>query len=41
MMALLVLFGGALGSGGLLAALTWEGVLYGLLALFIVRPGPA
>ncbi len=38
MMALLVLFGGALGSGGLLAALTWEGVLYGLLALFIVRP---
>ncbi len=38
MMALLVLFGGALGSGGLLAALTWQGALYGLLALFLVRP---
>jgi NhaP-type Na+/H+ or K+/H+ antiporter len=39
MMALLVIFGGALTKGGLLDALTWEGVLFGLLAVFVVRPG--
>jgi NhaP-type Na+/H+ or K+/H+ antiporter len=38
MMALLVGFGGALASGVLLRALTWEGVAFGLAALFIVRP---
>ena len=38
MMALLVLFGGALSAGGLLGALTWPGVVFGLLALFLVRP---
>ena len=38
MMALLVLFGGALADGGLLDALTWEGVVFGLLAVFVVRP---
>ena len=38
MMALLVLFGGAMADGGLLRALNWEGVAFGLLALFVVRP---
>ncbi len=38
MMALLVAFGGALTDGGLLEALSWEGVAFALLALFIVRP---
>jgi len=38
MMVLLVAFGGALTSGGLFRALTWEGVAFGLAALFIVRP---
>jgi NhaP-type Na+/H+ or K+/H+ antiporter len=38
MMALLVGFGGALASGVLLRALTWEGVAFGLAALFIIRP---
>jgi len=38
MMALLVTFGGALSDGGLLQALTWQGVVFGLLALFVVRP---
>ncbi|KAA2237784.1 cation:proton antiporter [Salinarimonas soli] len=38
MMALLVLFGGALTDGGLLGALTWSGAAFGLLALFVVRP---
>jgi len=38
MMALLVAFGGALSTGGLLGALSWEGIAFGLIALFIVRP---
>lgn len=38
MMALLVAFGGALWAGGLLHALRWDGVAFGLLALFVVRP---
>jgi sodium/hydrogen antiporter len=38
MMALLVIFGGALTTGGLLNALTWQGALFGVLALFFVRP---
>jgi NhaP-type Na+/H+ or K+/H+ antiporter len=38
MMALLVVFGGALTAGGLLDALSWEGVVFGLLAIFLVRP---
>lgn len=38
MMALLVLFGGAIASGGLLDALTWNSLAYALLAIFIVRP---
>ncbi len=38
MMILLVLFGGAIASGGLLDALTWSSVAYALLAIFIVRP---
>jgi NhaP-type Na+/H+ or K+/H+ antiporter len=37
MMALLVLFGGAL-AGGLLAPLTWAGAAAALLFLFVVRP---
>ena len=37
MMALLVLFGGAL-AGGLLAPLTWTGAAAGLLFVFLVRP---
>jgi sodium/hydrogen antiporter len=38
MMALLVVFGGALTDGDLFQALTWEAVVFGLLALFVVRP---
>src|SRR3954451_760923 len=38
MMALLVVFGGALTDGDLFQALTWEAVAFGLLALFVVRP---
>ncbi len=38
MMVLLVAFGGALTSGGLFRALTWEAVVFALLALFLVRP---
>jgi NhaP-type Na+/H+ or K+/H+ antiporter len=38
MMALLVIFGGALVSGGLIRGLSWEGAAYGMLALLIVRP---
>ncbi|MBR1271933.1 sodium:proton antiporter [Bradyrhizobium sp. AUGA SZCCT0222] len=38
MMILLVLFGGAITSGGLLDALTWSSIGYALLAIFIVRP---
>lgn len=38
MMVLLVLFGGAISSGGLLFALTWQAVGFALLAIFIVRP---
>ncbi len=38
MMALLVAFGGALSTGGLLQALGWDGVAFGILALFVVRP---
>ncbi|MHC2002975.1 cation:proton antiporter [Methylobacterium sp. CM6241] len=38
MMVLLVGFGAALAGGGLLKALTWQGVAFALLALFVVRP---
>ncbi|CAO4152486.1 hypothetical protein DHODJN_18405 [Methylorubrum extorquens] len=38
MMVLLVGFGAALVSGGLLADLTWEAVAFAALALFLVRP---
>lgn len=38
MMVLLVLFGGAIASGGLLHALTWSSVGFALLAIFVVRP---
>lgn len=38
MMTLLVLFGGAIASGGLLDALSWNSLAYALLAIFIVRP---
>ena len=38
MMALLVAFGGALVTGGLLEGLRWEGIAFGLLALIVVRP---
>lgn len=38
MMTLLVAFGGALVSGGLLLSLGWDGVAFSLLALFLVRP---
>ena len=37
MMALLVIFGGALG-GGLLQALNYEAVVFSLIAIFLVRP---
>jgi NhaP-type Na+/H+ or K+/H+ antiporter len=38
MMVLLVLLGGAMTGGDLLAALTWQAAAFGLLALFVVRP---
>jgi sodium/hydrogen antiporter len=38
MMALLVVFGGALSDGDLFRALTWEAVAFGILALILVRP---
>jgi sodium/hydrogen antiporter len=38
MVVLLVLFGGALWNGDLFRALSWQAVLFGLLALFLVRP---
>ena len=38
MMLLLIVFGGAISSGGLLNALTWSSVGYAALALFLVRP---
>jgi sodium/hydrogen antiporter len=38
MMVLLVLLGGTMTGGHLFAALTWEAVAFGLLALFVVRP---
>jgi NhaP-type Na+/H+ or K+/H+ antiporter len=38
MMALLVLFGGALAAGRLFGALTWESVIFAGLAIFAVRP---
>jgi NhaP-type Na+/H+ or K+/H+ antiporter len=38
MMIVLVLFGGALTGGGLLAAMTWPAVVLALLAVFVVRP---
>ncbi|WP_414472461.1 cation:proton antiporter [Microvirga sp. M2] len=38
MMALLVLLGGAMTGGQLFRALSWEAVVFGLLALFVIRP---
>jgi sodium/hydrogen antiporter len=38
MMSLLVLFGGAITSGGLLNGVTWSSFGFSLLALFVVRP---
>ncbi|MGE9007737.1 cation:proton antiporter [Leptospira interrogans] len=38
MMLLLVGFGGAISSGGLFNALTWNSVGYAVLAIFLVRP---
>lgn len=38
MMALLIVFGGALTGGGLLWALTPQAIAFGLIALFVVRP---
>jgi NhaP-type Na+/H+ or K+/H+ antiporter len=38
MMVLLVLLGGAMTGGELFSALTWQAAVFGLLALFIVRP---
>ena len=38
MMALLVIFGGALVAGGLLQALNYEAVVFSLTAIFLVRP---
>lgn len=38
MMVLLVAFGAALSSGGLLSATSWEVVVFALIALFVVRP---
>jgi sodium/hydrogen antiporter len=38
MMALLVMFGAALTDGDLFRALTWQGVAFGVVALFLVRP---
>jgi sodium/hydrogen antiporter len=38
MMVLLVLLGGAMTGGDLFSALTWQAAVFGLLALFVVRP---
>ena len=38
MMIALVLFGGAITSGGILNSLTWSSIAYALLAIFVVRP---
>jgi len=38
MMVLLVLLGGAMTGGDLFNALTWQAVVFGLLALFVIRP---
>ena len=38
MMVLLVVFGAMLSGGGLLDHLTWRGVAFALVALFVVRP---
>ncbi|MDB5571745.1 MAG: cation transporter [Hyphomicrobiales bacterium] len=38
MMILLVLFGGALTSGGLLSGVTWTVAAFALLAIFVIRP---
>lgn len=38
MVVLLVLFGGTLWNGDFFRALTWPAVLFGLVALFVVRP---
>ncbi len=38
MMVLLVMLGGAMSGGALFRALTWEGVAFALLAIFLVRP---
>lgn len=38
MMVVLVLFGGALSSGGLLLGLSWQAIAFAVLAIFLVRP---
>lgn len=38
MMVLLVLLGGTMTGGDLFSALTWQAAVFGLLALFVVRP---
>lgn len=38
MMVLLVLLGGAMTGGDLFSALTWQAAVFGLLALFVIRP---
>jgi NhaP-type Na+/H+ or K+/H+ antiporter len=38
MMVVLVLFGGALSSGGLLVGLGWEAIAFAVLAIFVARP---
>jgi NhaP-type Na+/H+ or K+/H+ antiporter len=38
MMVVLVLLGGAMTGGDLFAALTWQAVAFGLIALFVIRP---
>lgn len=38
MMALLVLFGGSITTGGLLSDLSWSAAAYAAVAIFIVRP---
>lgn len=38
MMMVLVLFGGTITGAGLFAALTWQAVLFTILAIFLVRP---
>jgi NhaP-type Na+/H+ or K+/H+ antiporter len=37
-MVLLVLLGGAMTGGGLFRGLTWEAVVFAVLAIFVVRP---